>query len=257
MDCKKVAQDLCKAEKERYQIGTISTVNTDMTVEDAYAIQIENVERRKEAGETVIGMKIGLTSKAMQKLLGVNEPDYGHLTDKMLICEGDNCKTDELLQPKVEGELAFCLKKRLMGPGITIADVYNAVKWVVPAIEIVDSRIKDWKIKLVDTIADNGSSAKFVLGSKMTPIENIDMRLIGMMLEKNGEVVSTGTGAEVWGNPAAAVAWLANKLSKFGIALEEGNIVMAGAVTAAEKVEKGDIFTVSFQGLGSVTVKFK
>jgi 2-keto-4-pentenoate hydratase len=257
MDRKKAAQELYKAEKERYQIDTISTANTDMTVEDAYSIQLENVAKRKEAGEKIIGMKVGLTSKGMQKLLGVNEPDYGHLTNKMLLVEGDICKRDELLQPKVEGELAFCLKKRLMGPGVTIADVYNATSYVVPAIEIVDSRIKDWKIKLVDTIADNGSSAKLVLGSGMTPIEKVDMRLIGMMLEKNGEVVSTGTGAEVWGNPAAAVAWLANKLSEFGIALEEGNIVLAGAVTAAEKAEKGDIFTVSFQGMGSVTVKFQ
>ncbi|QGU96268.1 2-keto-4-pentenoate hydratase [Clostridium bovifaecis] len=257
MDCKKVAKELYKAEKEIYQINTISAENADMTVEDAYAIQLENVLRRKEAGEKIIGMKVGLTSKGMQKLLGVNEPDYGHLTDKMLLLEGEICKRDELLQPKVEGELAFCLNKRLMGPGVTIADVYNATEYVVPAIEIVDSRIKDWKIKLVDTIADNGSSAKLVLGSKMTPIENVDMRLVGMNLEKNGELVSTGTGAEVLGNPAAAVAWLANKLSEFGIALEEGNIVLAGAVTAAEVAEKGDIFTVSFQGMGSVTVKFK
>lgn len=257
MDCKKVAQDLFKAENERYQIDTISTINTDMTVEDAYAIQLENIEKRKDAGEKIIGMKVGLTSKGMQRLLGVNEPDYGHLTDKMLLLEGNICKRDELLQPKIEGELAFCLRNRLMGPGVTIADVYNATAYVVPAIEIVDSRIKDWKIKLVDTIADNGSSARLVVGSRMTPIENVDMRLIGMMLEKNGEMVSTGTGAEVWGNPAAAVAWLANKLSEFGIALEEGNIVLAGAVTAAEKAEKGDFFTVSFQGLGSVSVKFQ
>ena len=257
MNCKKVAQDLYKAEKEGYQIETISTINTGMTVEDSYAIQLENIERRREAGEKIIGMKVGLTSKGMRNLLGVNEPDYGHLTDKMLLLEGDICNRDELLQPKVEGELAFLLNKRLRGPGITIADVYNATKYVVPAIEIVDSRIKDWKIKLVDTIADNGSSARLVLGSRMTPIENIDMRLIGMMLEKNGEVVSTGTGVEVFGNPAAAVAWLANKLSEFGIALEEGNIVLAGAVTAAEKAEKGDFFTVSFQGLGSVSIKFK
>lgn len=257
MDCKKAAEDLYKAEKERYQIDTISKFNPDMTVKDAYAIQLQNIEKRKEAGEKIIGMKVGLTSKGMQRLLGVNEPDYGHLTDKMLILEGDNCKRDELLQPKIEGELAFCLNKTLKGPGLTIADVYDAVKFVVPAIEIVDSRIKDWKIKLVDTIADNGSSARFVVGSRMTPIQNVDMRLVGMMLEKNGEMVSTGTGAEVWGNPAAAVAWLANKLSEFGIALEQGSIVMAGAVTAAEKAEKGDFFTISFQGLGSVSVKFE
>jgi 2-keto-4-pentenoate hydratase len=202
-------------------------------------------------------MKVGLTSRAMQNLLGVNEPDYGHLTDSMLLLEGEICSLDELNQPKVEGELAFCLKKPLKGPGATIADVYNATGWVVPAIEIVDSRIKDWKIKLVDTIADNGSSAKLVLGGRMTKIEDIDMQLIGMTLEKNGEILSTGTGAAVWGNPAAAVVWLVNKLAEFDIGLEEGNIILSGAVTAAETAISGDSFTIRFQGMGSVTVKFK
>lgn len=257
MDCKKVAEDLYRAEKGIYQIETISALNPDMNVEDAYKIQIYNVAKRIGDGDKIIGMKVGLTSKAMQNLLGVDEPDYGHLTDKMLVNEGDLCPMNELLQPKVEGELAFCLKKSLKGPGVTIADVYNATDWVAPAIEIVDSRIKDWKIKLVDTIADNGSSAKLVLGSGMTKIGDVDMRLIGMNLEKNGEIVSTGTGAAVWGNPAAAVAWLANKLAQFDIQLKEGSIVLSGAVTAAETALAGDIFTVSFQGMGSVTVKFK
>lgn len=257
MDCKKTADSLYKAEKGAYQIETISTENTDMTVQDAYEIQLLNVEKRINDGDKIIGMKVGLTSRAMQNLLGVNEPDYGHLTDSMLLLEGEICKLDELNQPKVEGELAFCLKKPLKGPGVTIADVYNATGWIVPAIEIVDSRIKDWKIKLVDTIADNGSSAKLVLGGRMTKIEDIDMRLIGMTLEKNGEILSTGTGAAVWGNPAAAVVWLVNKLAEFDIGLKEGNIILSGAVTAAESAISGDSFTISFQGMGSVTIKFK
>lgn len=257
MDYKQIADELYQAEIGAYQINTISDLNSDMTVTDAYKIQLENVRKRIENGEKVIGMKVGLTSRAMQKLLGVNEPDYGHLTNKMFLSEGEHFPIDSLCQPKVEGELAFCFKKNLKGPGITIADVYNTVGWVVPAIEIVDSRIKDWKIKLVDTIADNGSSSKIVLGSRMTKISEIDMRLIGMILEKNGEVISTGTGAEVWGNPAAAVAWLVNKLSEFDIGIKEGDIVLSGAVTAAEAAKKGDIFTISFHGLGSVSVKFK
>lgn len=257
MDRKKVAQELFDAEMGHYQIATPTVSNPDMTVEDAYAIQLENIAKKVAAGEKVIGMKIGLTSKAMQNLLKVNEPDYGHLTDRMLVLEGAYCPINELIQPKVEGELAFCLKKALRGPGVTIADVYNATEWVVPAIEIVDSRIKDWKITLADTIADNGSSARFIIGGRMTPIENVDMRLVGMTLEKNGELVNSGTGAEVLGNPAAAVAWLANKLSAFNIELREGNIVLAGALTAAIPVVKDDSITVSFQGMGSVTVKFK
>jgi len=256
MDHKKAAQLLWDAEQGRYQIGMLTLEEPDMTVEDAYAVQLENVRRREAAGEKVIGMKIGLTSQGMQKLLNVREPDYGHLFERMLLLERDTCSMSELIQPKVEGELSFCLNKTLKGPGVTVADVYDATAWVTPSIEIVDSRIKDWKIRLADTIADNGSSARFVLGGRMTPIGDVDMRLTGMTLEQNGELVSSGTTAEVWGNPAASVAWLANKLSSFGIELKAGSIVMAGAVTAALPARAGDVFTVSFHGMGSVSVKF-
>lgn len=256
MDIQKAADALYEAEKGTYQIPMISQDNPDMTIDDAYAIQLKNIERRLAEGEKLVGMKIGLTSKAMQQLLGVDVPDYGHLTDKMLLLEGQTCPVSELNQPKVEGELAFCLKKTLKGPGLTIADVYDATDYVVPALEIVDSRIKDWKIKLVDTISDNGSSAKLVVGSRMTPIHQVDMRLTGMTLEKNGELVNSGTTAEVWGNPAAAVAWLGNALSAYGIELKAGSIVLAGALTAALPASAGDCFTASFCGLGSVSVKF-
>jgi len=256
MNYELAAHELVKAEEERCQLQMLTETYPDMTVDDAYKIQLENVKRRKSMGESIIGMKIGLTSKGMQELLGVNEPDYGHLFEKMLLLEGKSCSMSELIQPRVEGELAFCLNKTLKGPGITIVDVYNATGYVVPAIEIVDSRIKDWKIKLADTVADNGSSAKLVLGSAMTPIHEIDMRLTGMILEKNGELANSGTTAEVLGNPAASVAWLANKLSSYDIALEAGNIILSGAVTAALYAKAGDIFTVSFQGMGSVTLKF-
>ncbi len=257
MDHKKIAKELDKATKECYQIPQLTESQPEIKIEDAYKIQLATIELRKAAGEKIIGMKVGLTSKAVQKMLGVGEPDYGHLTDKMLLLEGQACPLAELIQPKVEGELAFCLKQTLKGPGVTIADVYNATGYVVPAIEIVDSRIKDWKIKLEDTVADNGSSAKFVLGSKMTPIEDIDMRLIGMTLEKNGELVASGTGAEVWGNPAAAVAWLANKLAEFDLELKAGSIVMSGSFTAMAVVEAKDVITVSFSGMGNISLKFQ
>ena len=167
MDLIKIADSLYEAEKSVLQIDTISSRYPEMTADDAYAIQLMNVEKELAKGRKLVGMKIGLTSRAMQNLIGVNIPDYGHLTDAMLLLEGQPCKVEELNQPKVEGELAFCLKKSLKGPGLTIADVYDATDYVVPAIEIVDSRIKDWQIKLVDTIADNGSSARFVVGSCM------------------------------------------------------------------------------------------
>ena len=256
MNIKKAADMLLKAEQDRCQIGMISKDNPEMTIDDAYAIQLKNIERRIKGGEKIIGMKIGLTSVAMQKLLGVDVPDYGHLMNNMLLLEGQGCETTELIQPKVEGEIAFCLKKTLKGPAVTIADVYYATDYVVPALEIVDSRIKDWKIKLVDTIADNGSSARIVVGSRMTPIEKVDMRLTGMTFEKNGMLASTGTAAEVWGNPAAAVAWLANQLSVYNIELKEGSIVLAGALTAALPAMPGDSFKASFYGMGSVGIKF-
>ena len=256
MNIQKAADALRAAEENRCQMPMLSLDNPEMTVDDAYAVQLCNIERRKAAGAKVIGMKIGLTSKGMQKLLNVDVPDYGHLLSDMIVLEGDKCHTAELCQPKVEGEIAFCLKKTLKGPGLTVADVYDAADYVVPALEIVDSRIKDWKIKLVDTIADNGSSARFVVGSRMTPIHKVDMRLTGMIFEKNGELVNSGAAAEVLGNPAASVAWLANQLSAYGIELQAGNIVLAGALTAAVPVQAGDFISASFSGMGSVGIKF-
>lgn len=256
MDYQKIAANLLTAEMKKNPIEAIAESYSKITVEDAYRIQMAGIEMKLAKGHKVIGKKIGLTSKGMQKLLGVNEPDYGVLLSDMLLTEGVPCQRDELLQPKIEGELAFILKETIKGPGATIADVYRATEYIVPAFEIVDSRIRDWKIKLEDTIADNASSARILLGSRMIPIKDIDLKLVGMMLEKNGELVSSGVGAEVWGNPAAAVAWLANKLADFNIALEKGEIILSGAVTAAEKVNAGDIFNVSFYNLGSLSLKF-
>ncbi|AKX94583.1 2-keto-4-pentenoate hydratase [Moorella thermoacetica] len=256
MDYRAIAAELLAAEANCRPIEPLTGTYPDLTVEDAYRIQLAGIETKLARGSKVIGKKIGLTSKGMQQLLGVNEPDYGHLLDSMLLLEGEPCRREELLWPRVEGELAFILKDPLKGPGVTIADVYRATEGIMPAFEIVDSRIRDWKIKLPDTIADNASSARLVLGSRMVPIKDLDLRLIGMVLEKNGEMVSSGAGAAVWGHPAAAVAWLANKLAAFDIALEAGEIILSGAVTAAENASAGDVFTVSFYGLGSLSLKF-
>ena len=197
-----------------------------------------------------------MTSIAMQKLIGVDEPDYGHLFDSMLVREGEPIECSRLLLPKVEGEVAFVLNRRLKGPGVTIADVLRATEGVMASIEIVDSRVRDWKIKLPDTIADNASSARFVVGSRLVDPAGIDLRLVGMVMEKNGEVVSTGAGAAVLGHPAASVAWLANKIGEFGIALEEGEIILSGALTAAVDARAKDSFLMSFGGLGTVGVRF-
>lgn len=255
-DLIKAAQILYNAEKNRKQIQALTSIYPDMTLADAKKIQDLNTEKRIEDGEKVIGYKIGLTSKAMQRLLGVDEPDFGVLTDVMLIRDGDIVPSDMYLQPKVEAEVTFCLREELKGPGVTVADVYRATDYLVPSLELVDSRIIDWKVKLEDTVADNGSSAGIILGSGITCIEDVDMRLTGMLFEKNGEIASSGVLADVFGNPAAAVAWLANELAKDDKALEAGMLVMSGAVTAALPAEKGDHFCASFYGMGSVSLKF-
>lgn len=257
MDIKAVALDLYQAEWKGAPIDPLTAAYPGITVEDAYAIQRAGIELRcTEDTRTVVGKKIGLTSLAMQKLLGVAEPDFGHLLDHMLVVEGQAVSGSELLLPKVEGEVAFVLKQTLKGPGVTFADVLRATEGVMASIEIVDSRIRDWKIKLEDTIADNASSARFVLGSRMIPAHKVDLRLVGMVLEKNGEVVNTGAGAAVWGHPAASVAWLANRLAPFGIALEAGEIILSGALTAAVDARPGDTFHIAFQELGGVGVRF-
>lgn len=257
MNYQDIATRLLDAESTQNPIDPLTSDYENLTVRDAYKIQLAGVEIKRQKGIKIVGKKIGLTSKAMQQTLGVNEPDYGHLLDNMVIFEGEPCKKKELIWPKIEGEIAFVLKNTLKGPGITISDVLRATEGVMPAIEIVDSRIRNWKIKLEDTIADNASSGRFVLGSKLTSVKNLDLRLIGMVFQKNGRVVSTGAGAAVWGHPAAAVAWLANKLAEFDIALEAGEVILSGAVTAAVDASAGDVFLVNFQELGSVSVYFE
>ncbi len=256
MDYQDIANNFLVAESQCKPMEPITVEYPDLTVDNAYRIQMAGIKMKLDRGNKVIGKKIGLTSLAMQKLLGVSEPDYGHLLDSMLLLEGEPCRRDELIYPRVEAELAFILKDTLKGPGITIADVFRATEGIMPAFEIVDSRVRDWKIKLEDTIADNASSARLVLGSRMVPIKELDLRLIGMVLEKNGEVVNSGAGAAVLGHPAAAVAWLANKLATFDIALEANEIILSGAITAALDANAGDVFTASFHSLGSINLKF-
>ena len=252
-----VAEQLYEAEKGVTPVEPLTVTWPGLTIEQAYAIQLDGVAiRRERDSRKVVGKKIGLTSIAMQKLIGVNEPDYGHLFDSMLVREGEPVPCSRLLLPKVEGEVAFVLKRRLKGPGVTIADVLRATEGVMASIEIVDSRVRDWKIKLEDSVADNASSARFVVGSRLVDPAGIDLRLVGMVLEKNGEVVNTGAGAAVLGHPSASVAWLANKIGEFGIALEEGEIILSGALTAAVDARAGDSFLISFGGLGTVGVRF-
>ncbi len=256
IDIGALAAELRRAELERVSVAPLIERFPQLSVVQAYQIQLAGIEQRLGSGRRVVGKKIGLTSKAMQDLLGVPEPDYGHLLDDMVVLNDEPVPAGQLLQPRCEGEIAFLLKRDLVGPGVSIAEVLAATEAVLPALEIVDSRVRDWKIKIQDTVADNASSARVMLGHKLTPVRNLDLRLIGMVLEKNGRVVATGAGAAVLGHPAAAVAWLANKLFEFDIPLKAGEIILSGSLATAPPVVSGDYFRAEFDRLGSVAVTF-
>ena len=188
----KFAAQLSEAETTHVGIDPLTVVDPEITVDEAYYIQLENIKKKLNEGQKIVGKKIGLTSVAVQNLLGVDEPDYGHLLDSMVVENGGTIDTKDMLQPKIEGEIAFVLKKDLKGPNVTAVDVLQATDYVLPALEIVDSRVQDWKIKLQDTVADNASSGYYVLGGKPTKLEDIDLELLGMVLSQNGEMVNTG-----------------------------------------------------------------
>ena len=215
-----------------------------------------NVERSVAAGRKIVGRKIGLTSLAMQKMLGVNEPDFGHLFDDMMLRNGGECRVNALMIPRIEPEIAFVLSRELRGPGVTRADVIAAAEYVTPALEIIDTRIRDWKITLADTIADNASSARVVLGAEKSSPTACDLAGVGMTLEKNGTVVEQGVGAAVLGHPAEPVAWLANKLAEFGQTLAAGSIIIPGALCRAIDATAGDLLVARFDHLGTVSVRF-
>ena len=229
----------------------------DITLEDAYHISLRMVERRVEAGAKIIGKKIGVTSKAVQNMLNVHQPDFGFLTDDMAFSQGEEMKiSDTLISPKAEGEVAFVLKKDLMGPGVTNADVLAATDFVMPCFEVVDSRIENWQIKIQDTVADNASCGLFILGDTAVSPEDIDLSTCGMVVEKNGEIISTGAGAAALGSPVTCVTWLANTLGEFGIPLKAGEVILSGSLVPLEPVKAGDFMTVSIGGIGSASVRF-
>lgn len=251
------ARELLNAEESCKEVSPLTERDPWLTIEDAYQIQLETVKLKKEQGKTVIGKKVGLTSLAMQRMLNVDEPDYGHLFNDMQIENGSTIDTVGMISPKVEAEIGFILSKDLVGPDVTYLDVLMATKYVVPTLEIIDSRISDWKIKLVDTVADNGSSARVVLGDRKSDLKSTDLRTVGMVLYKNEELITTGAGAAALGHPAQAIAWLVNKLHKFDITLKKDELILPGALSAAMVVTNGDKVKADFGSLGSVSVTFK
>jgi 2-keto-4-pentenoate hydratase len=252
----RAAQALWDAAEKREPIGPLTAEYPDMDVVDAYEIQLINIRRRLAEGRLIRGHKVGLSSKAMQEMMGVDEPDYGHLLDDMFVFEDGVVDTSMLCYPRAEVEVGFILGDSLRAPGCNVADVLRATAYAVPAIEIIDSRILDWRIALCDTIADNASPCAVVLGARATRIDQVDLRTIGATLRRNGDIVATGSAAAVLGNPVTAVAWLANKVHRFGVKLEAGHVVLPGSCTRAFDVAAGDNLRADFDTLGAVSVNF-
>jgi 2-keto-4-pentenoate hydratase len=225
----------------------------EATVEDSYRIQQEQVRTWVSDGAVIRGHKVGLASAAMQRQLGVNQPDYGHLTASMFHLEHQPIPARTFIQPKIEPEIAFVLGRRLEGPGVTVADAVRAVEFVLPALEIVDSRIQDWKISIVDTIADNASSGGVILGGTPARPVDVDLRLAGCLLYRNGDLVETGASGAVLGSPLNALVWLANTIGPLGVAQEPGQVVMPGSMTKAIPLSPGDTVSTTIAGIGSVT----
>ncbi|TQR08569.1 2-keto-4-pentenoate hydratase [Psychrobacillus soli] len=257
MDIERAASLLMEAETNKKPIEPFTSSAESISVDEAYQIQLEVVRQKREMGATIVGKKIGLTSKAMQEMFKVDKPDYGHLLDEMIYDEKSIISLDSFIQPKIEFEIAFVLKKDLKGPGVTVEDVIEATDYVVPAAEIIDSRIKDWEIKFEDTVADNGSSVGAIFGGNHCFLNDIDLPDVEMKVYKNGELIETATGAAVLGDPINAVVWLANALGEYNIALHKGEKILAGALAKAVAIQEGDEFEATFTDLGTVTAIFK
>jgi 2-keto-4-pentenoate hydratase len=252
-----LAAELAQAERSKVPISPLTDRNAGIDVVDAYEIQLINIRQRVAEGARIIGHKVGLSSEAMQKMMNVDEPDYGHLLDEMEVFEDSPVKAGRFLYPRVEVEVAFILADDLPGAGCTEDDVLAATAAFAPSIELIDTRITDWKIKLCDTIADNASSAGWVLGKGRVSPKDIDIRNIDAVLRRNGEVVAEGRSDAVLGNPVTAVAWLARKVDDFGVRLRAGDIVLPGSCTRAIDARAGDDFVADFDGLGSVHLSFE
>ena len=251
------SQELYDALRARKTLVPLSTRDPELTIDDAYKISLGFLERRLNDGEKVIGKKIGVTSKPVQDMLNVRQPDFGFLTDVMEIPDGGTAViADGLIQPRAEAEIAFILKSDLKGPGVSMQDVLDATDYIMPCFEIVDSRIADWKIKIADTVADNASCGVFVLGKARANPRDFDLAALKVTVTKNGTPLSEGYGAAVQGSPLAAVAWLANTLGPYGVTLAAGDIVLSGSLVPLEPARPGDIFSMELSGVGATSITF-
>ena len=251
---------LYRALRDRKTIAPLIEQDASLTIDDAYKISLDFLSRRQKDGEKVIGKKIGVTSKAVQDMLGVHQPDFGFLTDWMYV-EGDiDVDAKAMIAPRAEAEIAFFLKKSLNGPGVTIQDVLDATESIAPCFEIVDSRIQDWKISIVDTVADNASCGVYVVGEERIDPVGLDLPNLHVTVTKNGEPLSDGYGNAVQGHPAQAVAWLANTLGEYGVTLDAGDVILSGSLVPLAPAVKGDTFAMELTSdgrvLGTCTARF-
>ena len=243
--------------RNQHTVSPLIERHPEITIEDAYHVSLRFIERRVEAGEKIIGKKIGVTSKPVQDMLGVYQPDFGFLTDGMVYPDGaDIPVAGNLIAPRAEGEIAFRLKADLVGPGVTEQDVLDATESIIPCFEIVDSRIQDWKIALQDTVADNASCGVYVLGENEVDPRDFDLPNLRMKIYKNGEFHSEGLGSAVQGDPLTAVAWLANTLGEFGIPFKAGEVILSGSLAPLIPVVPGDRMTLELEGIGGCSCNF-
>ncbi|MBV1695947.1 MAG: 2-oxo-hepta-3-ene-1,7-dioic acid hydratase [Hyphomicrobiales bacterium] len=251
----RAAEHLIEAGRTRRQGRQLSQMFPSIGFDDAYAIQSEVIRRRLGEGRRVIGHKIGLTSKAMQRSSGIDEPDYGVLLDDMMYADGARIPADRFCVPRIEVELAFVLGKPLKGPGIGLIDVLRATEYVIPSLELIDARLQDPR-KIFDTISDNGAAAGIVLGGRPVGATEVDLRWVGAALYKNGEIEETGLASGVMGHPAMGIAWLANKVGPHDVTLEAGHVMLSGSFTRPIWVKPGDTVHADFGALGNVAVQF-
>jgi 2-oxo-3-hexenedioate decarboxylase len=252
----RLAEHLENCELEARDTTKITDDYPDMDWDDAYTIQDEIRRRKIARGGRIVGLKAGLTSHAKMKQMGVETPCFGFLADYFALPEGGECKVSELTHPKVEPEIAFVTRHALRGPGCHIGAVLAATEFVMPGIEVIDSRYRDFKFDLKSVIADNTSAVRFVVGGRPVAAAEVDLRTVGIVLEKNGAPVAFGAGAAVLGHPAAAIAMLANHLGKRGEEIPAGSLILSGGITEAVTVQAGDSVCLRVQGIGSVGMRF-
>jgi len=250
-----LARSLLEAERARTPIDPLTDEHPDLGLRDAYRIQEASLEQR---GEPRVGYKLGFTSEAMRRQMGVPGPNYGRLTRSMLVdADAGPIPASQLIHPRVEPELAVLVERDLAGPGLTRAEVYPAIRLAFAALEVVDSRFRDYRFRLEDNTADNSSAARFVLGAGVSLASVPDLRLVGALLWRGGRVIDGGVGANTMGDPLSAVVWLANRLGEEGRVLEGGSVVLTGGLTRAHPVGPGGTFVAEFGGLGAVRVHFE